>query len=67
MGSDTFVGGVLEKLKLQAGGRRVRDAGAHYELGEPEAAYNANSDGEMGSLRANNESFWDEFERESYG
>jgi len=63
MGSDTFVGGVLlEKLKLQAGGRRVKDAGDHYELREPEAAYNANSDGEMGNLRANNKYFWDEFD-----
>ncbi len=41
--------------KLLAGGRPVRDAGDYYHLREPEAAYNANSDGEMGNLRANNE------------
>jgi hypothetical protein len=67
VGSDTFVGGVLENLKLRARGRRLRDAGGHYELREPEAAYNANSDGEMGNVRANNEYFWDEFGGQSYG
>ncbi len=65
VGSDAFVGGVLEKLKLQTRGRRLRDAGDHYELSGPEAAYNANFDGEMGNLRANNEYFWDEFDWES--
>ncbi len=33
----------------------------------PEADYRANSDGEMGNLRANDEYFWDEFDYESYG
>jgi len=34
------VSGVLDKLKRQARGRQVRTAGDHYELREPEMAYN---------------------------
>jgi hypothetical protein len=58
LASEAFVSGVLEKLKRQGTGRQVRDAGDHYELREPEAAYNVDSGDEMDRLRLANEYFW---------
>jgi hypothetical protein len=57
----------MEKLKRQARGRQMRDAGDHYELREPETAYNANFRGEMDRLRRRNEYLWADSDSESIG
>jgi hypothetical protein len=58
IGSEAFVSGILERLKRQASGRQVGDAGGHYELREPGAAYNVDLRVEMGGLRPGNEYLW---------
>ncbi len=41
VGGKTFVDGIREKLQLKLPGRKVTDAGGHFELREQAASYNA--------------------------
>jgi putative transposase len=67
VGSEAFVSGVLEALKYQGTSRQVKNAGDHYELREPEVAYNAHYGLEMDCLRAKNTYFWARNDSKSKG
>jgi len=60
VGSEGFVQGVLEKLKLRAMGRKVRVGVDHHELKEPRAAYDARFTPENGLLSIENRFYWDD-------
>ena len=59
MGSERFVRGILEKLRVRAKGRKVVEGVEQYELREPQVAYNAHFVGEKGLLSAENGFYWD--------
>ena len=61
VGSEGFVQGVLQKLKLTARGRRVRKGVDHYELREPGTAYSVHFTQENRLLRDGNGYNWNQF------
>ena len=65
VGSEEFVQGILQKLEIQTKGRRVRERDDHYELREPEAAYNGLFTPENGLLSVENRFFWNELSDKS--
>ena len=67
LGSEGFVQGVLQKLQIQAKGRKVREGDDRYELREPGVAYNAVFTPENGHLRIENGFYWNELYYQSMG
>ena len=65
VGSEGFVQDILENLNTQGRGRRVREAGDHYELREPQATYSGRFGGENGCLTPGNKFYWNESDDKS--